>query len=80
MSSATVRISTSARDDLRGLSDRTGKAMQTVVEVAIELYRCQLFLREINEAYASLGEEAWSKIAEERAEWDTTLSDGLGDD
>ncbi len=79
MSSSTVRISSSARQSLRGLSTRTGKPMQAVVEEAIELYRRRLFLEEVNDAYATLRQDpaAWSEIAEERAEWDSTLADGL---
>ena len=82
MSSATVRISSSARDDLRDLSTRTGKPMQALVEEAIELYRRQLFLEEVNTGYASLRQNplAWSEIAEERSEWDATLADGLDED
>ncbi len=79
MSSSTVRISSLARDDLRDLATRTGKPMQAVVEAAIELYRRQLFLSEVNAGYASLRQDpqAWSEIAEERSEWDATLADGL---
>ncbi len=79
MHSATVRISNTARDDLRGLSNRTGKPMQRVVEEAIELYRRRLFLEEVNDSYALLRQdpEAWSEIVEEQAEWDATLADGL---
>ena len=53
--------------------------MQAVVEEAIELYRRQLFLEEVNAAYESLRRDpaAWSEVAEERLEWDATLADGL---
>jgi len=82
MSHATVRISSSAHDELRLLSTRTGKPMQAVVEAAIELYRRQVFLDEVNAGYAALRQDpaAWSEIAEERSEWDATLADGLGED
>ncbi len=82
MSSATVQISNSACDELRNLSTRTGKPVQAVVEEAIELYRRQLFLDEVNASYASLRQDpvAWSEVAEERAEWDATLADGLDED
>ncbi len=82
MSSSTVRISHSARQNLRQLSTRVGKPMQAVVEEAIELYRRQLFLDEVNLGYASLRQDpvAWSEVTEERAEWDATLADGLDDE
>ena len=82
MSSATVRISLSTRDQLRDLSTHIGKSMQAVIEEAIDLYRRHCFLEEVNAAYAALRKDpkAWSEIAEERAEWDVTLADGLPED
>ncbi|HEX9734190.1 MAG TPA: toxin-antitoxin system protein [Thermoanaerobaculia bacterium] len=80
--SATVQISLGTRDQIRDLAAQIGKSMQTVVEEAIDLYRRQCFLKEVNAAYADLREDpqAWSEIAEERAEWDVTLLDGLPED
>lgn len=79
MSSVTVRISSSTHENVRRLSVRTGKPVQTVVEEAIELYRRRLFLEAVNDAYAELRKDpqTWSEIVEERAEWDATLADGL---
>lgn len=80
--SATVRISLDTRNQIRDLATHIGKSMQTVVEEAIDLYRRHCFLKEVNAAYADLRSDpkAWSEIAEERAEWDTTLLDGLPED
>lgn len=82
MSSATVRISLTARDQLRDLGTRFGKPMQIVIEEAIDLYRRHCFLEGVNAAYADLRRDpqAWSEIAEERAVWDGTLADGLPED
>jgi predicted DNA-binding protein len=79
MSSATVRISLTARDQLRDLSVHVGRPMQTVIEEAIDLYRRRCFLEEVNAAYAALRDdpEAWSELEAERAAWDGTLADGL---
>ena len=54
MSSATVRISLTARDQLRDLATRFGKPMQIVIEEAIDLYRRHCFLEGVNAAYADL--------------------------
>ncbi len=82
MSSATVRISLPARDQLRELAEHVGKSMQLVIEEAIELYRRRCFLEEVNTAYGELRQapRAWSEVEEERAVWDGTLADGLPED
>jgi len=82
MASATVRISENSRNILRELATQEGKSMQVVIEKAIEHYQRQRFLEEVNTAYAALrgDHEAWKKVAEERAQWDATLSDGLSAD
>jgi hypothetical protein len=52
--------------------------MQTLLDKAIEAYRRQLFLEEINQAYAALREDpkAWSQLEKDRVIWDATLKDG----
>ena len=79
MESATVRISGRSRKILRDLSDKTGEPMQTILDKAIEHYRRQRFLEEVNAAYAAVrqDEKAWSAIEKERGEWDATLMDSL---
>jgi len=79
MSTATIPISTPARNQLRDLATRLGKPMQAVLEEALELYRRRCFLDEVNAAYGALRQdpEAWAEIVEERALWDSTLADGL---
>lgn len=82
MSTITVRISDTSRNILRELAAQKGASMQALLDKAIEAYRRQLFLEEINQAYAALREDpkAWSQIEKERAVWDTTLNDGLDPD
>ena len=53
--------------------------MQAVVRSALEVYRRQRFLDEVNAGYAELRRDArsWEAWTAERALWDQTLSDGL---
>jgi len=82
MNTLTVRISDTSRNILRELAAQKGASMQTLLDKAIEAYRRQLFLEEINKAYAVLREDpkAWSQVEKERAAWDITLNDGLDAD
>jgi hypothetical protein len=82
MPSATVRINDRTRKLLRELAASTGESMQTVVERAIEDYSQRRFLEEANHAYAQLrrNPDAWQEACDERALWDGTLRDGLGDE
>ena len=53
--------------------------MQTVLDEAIEHYRREKFLDEVNEAYARLraNPQAWEDEIVERKLWEGTLMDGL---
>jgi hypothetical protein len=79
MGTPMVRISDTSRNILRELADREKASMQAILDKAIEAYRRQFFLTEINEAYATLRQDpdVWSQVEKERAEWDATLEDGL---
>ena len=79
MGHTTIRISTPARDTLRQMARLEGKAMQAILEEAIETLRRKRFLEEVNSAYAALrgDPKAWSGVEDERREWDGTLLDGL---
>ena len=81
MASTTVRVSLKAKSALQQLSSQTGKKMQEILDEAVELYRRQLFLERANAAFATLraNPEAWAVEEEERAAWDTTLSDAMKD-
>jgi hypothetical protein len=80
MASTTVRIDAADKEILRHLSAETGRKMQELLSEAVELYRRTSFLRRANAAFAGLKSDpdAWAAETEERAAWETTLSDGLG--
>ena len=82
MASVTVRISDRTRKLLRELAASTGESMQTIVGRAVEDYSRRRFLEEANRAYAELrrNPQAWQEELDERALWDSTLRDGLGDE
>jgi len=75
----TIRVSTSTRDLLQELATQSGNSMQFVLERALEQYRRQQLLEDVNAAYAVLHADtaAWAELERERAEWDQTLADGL---
>ena len=81
MASATVRINDETHKVLRDLAERTGTPMQRVLTDAVELYRRQNFLEEMNTAYASLKSNTteWNKEMQERSLWDKTANDGQND-
>lgn len=78
-SQVTVRISEDSRDLLRWLAEKEGRSMQAVVRSALEVYRRQRFLDEVNAGYEDLRRDARDVRAwtAELALWDQTLSDGL---
>jgi len=79
--SSTVRVTASDKEALKRLSAETGEKMQDLVGEALELYRRTLFLKKANQAYAALrsDQEAWRQEKEERAAWENTLLDDVGD-
>lgn len=81
MPGSTVRIRKETQNILRELATQTGKPMQTILDLAIEEYRRQRFLREANEAYAALRKspKAWKSELAEREEWDATMADSQED-
>ncbi len=79
MLSVTVRIANETRNTLKTLAHQEGESMQSVLEKAIEFYRRQRFLEEVNSAYARLkGDSAAQKEWEKELKvWDSTSADGL---
>jgi hypothetical protein len=75
----TVRVTEETRALLRWLSEIEGRSMQAVLRSALEVYRRQRFLDEINAGYAELRRDrrSWQEWTTERMLWDRTLSDGL---
>ena len=64
---------------LRDLAEREGKSMQTVLDDAIERYRRDKFLADVNAAYARLRADprAWKEELDERLVVEGTLMDGI---
>jgi len=79
MRQVTVRVTEDARALLRWLSEREGRSMQAVLRSALEVYRRERFLNEVNAGYAELrrNERSWEEWTTERDFWDRTLGDGL---
>jgi hypothetical protein len=79
MSSSVVRIGVEARNTLREIAARTGRPMQSILDEAIERFRRQRFLEEVNAAYAFLARDpaASEAVRKEREAWEATLADGL---
>lgn len=78
----TIRISTSSHEILKEESATSGRSMQAVLEDAIEHYRRQRFVQEVNAAYSRVREDAlaWGEIVEERNAWEGSVGDGLDDE
>jgi hypothetical protein len=75
----TVRVTEDTRELLRWLSETEGRSMQAVLRSALEVYRRQRFLDEVNAGYAELSRDggSWEEWTSERDLWDRTLADGL---
>jgi hypothetical protein len=82
MASDTVRIRASTHDKLKELAERSGRSMPEVLDEAVEAYRRQQFLEEVNRAFAALRSdpEAWREEQEERSAWEATIADDLEGD
>ncbi len=74
-----LRISETAHRNLREISRVQRRPMQAVLDSAVEAYRRKVFLEGLNADFAALraDPDAWREEEEERALWETTLSDGL---
>ena len=81
MGSSTVRISKESSTILKEIAAQERKSLQSILDDAIENYRRNRFLHEVNKAYSALrkNSKAWEAELEERKQWDTALPDGQGD-
>jgi hypothetical protein len=79
---ATMRVSPGSWKTLKDISDSANESMQAILDKAIEMYRRQWFLEQMNKGFAALkaNPDAWREELAERAEWDVTLKDGLEGD
>jgi hypothetical protein len=80
MAHTTVRITRSTHELLREIAGREKVSMQAVLERALEAYRRQRFLEEVNEGYARMQADPVARDAfdTELAGWDHAIADGLG--
>ena len=78
---ASVRVSENIHQTLRQLSHVQGKSMQDIIDTAVEGYRRNQFMEELNAAFQSLRDNpaAWKAEQEERELWEQTLVDGDND-
>lgn len=75
----TTRIHESDHRLLLGLAEKTGKQHQEIIHEALDTYRRQQLLDEINAAYSRLKSSPgeWQEELEERRAWDNALVDGM---
>lgn len=78
----TTRILEADHKLLQELGQRTGKQHQEIVHEALDMYRRNQLLAEMNVAYGRLRADpaAWAEEAEERTAWEGTIGDGVGDE
>ena len=77
--STTIRISRKTHEVLKELASQQTESMQAVLDAALEKYRHDIILSQLNEDYAALRKDkkAWKEELKERALWENTLRDGL---
>jgi hypothetical protein len=80
--SATIRITNQSRETVRELARETGLRQQEILDLAVEAYRRQFFLKNANSAFAALHSKpaAWGAEQAERGAWDGALGDGIEED
>lgn len=79
MASLTVRIDENSHKALREIAEASGSTMQAALAQAIEELRRKMLIDETNQGFAALRQDpkAWKQEQDERALWETTLSDAL---
>ena len=78
----TIRVAVSDRDLAQELATRSGCSQMEIVHEALELYRRQQLLAEMNRDFAAMRRDgdAWSEEMADRDVWDITLGDATGGD
>ena len=74
-----VRVSPRAHQLLLELAEEEQQSMQAVLDMALERYRRERFLRAANADFEALrrDKKAWKEELRERRVWERTLADGL---
>lgn len=78
----TIRVAVTDRDLAQELATKLGRSQMDVVHEALELYRRQQLLADMNRDFAAMRRDgdAWSEEMAERDVWDVTLGDATGGD
>lgn len=78
MSSIQVRINENTHNVIKGIAREIGESMQSVVEHAVERYKREIFLENLNRDFELVrnNESDWAAELEERELWAVTLNDG----
>jgi hypothetical protein len=76
----TIRVAVSDRKLAQELATQMGCTQMEIVHEALELYRRQRLLAEMNRDFAALrrDSDAWDEEMAERDVWDLTLGDATG--
>jgi hypothetical protein len=76
----TIRVAVSDRDLAQELATNAGRSQMEIVHDALELYRRQQLLADMNRDFAAMRRDgdAWSEETAERDVWDVTLGDATG--
>ncbi len=77
----TIKVSAETRDRLKKLADAEQSTMEAALAKVLDEAEEARFWRGVKDDYARLQEDAaqWADYVNELAEWDRTISDGLGD-
>ncbi|HMI57029.1 MAG TPA: hypothetical protein VK511_03190 [Gemmatimonadaceae bacterium] len=76
----TIRVAVTDRDLAQELATQMGRSQMEIVHEALELYRRQQLLADMNRDYAAMrrDDDAWREETSERDVWDVTLGDATG--
>lgn len=76
----TIRVALSDRDLAQELATQLDRSQMEIVHEALELYRRQQLLADMNRDFAAMrrDDDAWSEEVVERDVWDLTLGDATG--
>lgn len=76
----TIRVTVGDRDLAQELATQMGRSQMEVVHEALELFRRQQLLADMNQGFAELRRDnaAWDEEMGERDVWDVTLGDATG--
>ena len=74
-----VRVNESTHAVISSLAKELGESMQSIVDKAVERYKREVFLENLNQDFKRLreNEAAWASEVEERRLWENTLLDGI---